>query len=208
MDSKRPLDGLQADPATVAENSASEVSVELLRRARQGDRAAAETLCRRYAPRLRRWAHGRLPARARDLVDTDDLVQEVLMQTTKRMDARFEPRHDGALQAYLRQALHNRIGMEIRRARRRPAAGEPAGEAMDPGPSPLELAVGRESLARYEAALGRLRPEDREAIVLRLEMGQDYQQLAEALHKPSANAARMAVVRALVHLAERIRDGS
>jgi len=184
-------------------SSEAETSLELLRRARQGDRSALERLSQRYLPPLRRWATGRLPAWARDLIDTDDLVQDTLMSTLKQLDG-FEPRHDGALQAYLRQVLHNRILMEIRRAGRRPAPAEMRGDEADPAPSPLELTVGREAAERYEAELQRLRPDDREAIILRIEMGYGYQEIARALDKPSANAARMTVTRALLRLAERL----
>ncbi len=55
---------------------------------------------------------------------------------------------------------------------------------------------------RYDAALERLKPEEREAVISRVEFDLSYAELAEVLGKPSANAARMAVVRALVRLAE------
>ena len=90
-----------------------ESSVELVRRARDGDRRALDHLFERYLPVLRRWAAGRLPRWARDLVDTDDMIQETLMGTFRNVGA-FEPRHDGALGAYLRQALNNRIRDEVR----------------------------------------------------------------------------------------------
>ena len=51
------------------------------------------------------------------------------------------------------------------------------------------------------AALTRLRTEEREAIVARVEMGLSYQEIAEALGKPTPEAARMAVSRALMRLA-------
>ena len=41
----------------------------------------------------------------------------------KRID-RFESRHEGALQAYLRQAIVNRIRDELRRAKRAPETAE------------------------------------------------------------------------------------
>jgi DNA-directed RNA polymerase specialized sigma24 family protein len=63
------------------------------------------------------------------------------------------------------------------------------------------LAVGQEAIERYEAALQRLRAEDREAIIARVELGMPHEELARLLGKPSANAARMAVERALVRLA-------
>jgi len=41
--------------------------------------------------------------------------------------------------------------------------------------------------------------------VSRVEFGMSYEEVAEVLGKPSANAARMAVVRALVRLAEEMK---
>jgi RNA polymerase sigma-70 factor (ECF subfamily) len=177
-----------------------ESSLELLRRARGGDRQALERLCSTYRMQLVRWASGRLPRWAREVLDTEDLVQEVMLRTIPKMDA-IEPRHDGALRAYLRQAVYNRIQDEVRRVHRRPVRGE-LDAPVDPGPSPLEETVGRQLLERYEAALQRLRPDDREAIVARVEMGLGYEQIATALGRPSIAAAQMAVSRALVRLAQ------
>jgi RNA polymerase sigma-70 factor (ECF subfamily) len=180
--------------------SEGESTLDLLQAARHGDGRALDRLLRRYLGPLHRWARGRLPGWARSLLDTDDLVQEVLLQTLGRLDS-FEPRGEGALQAYLRQAVLNRVQDEVRRARRSPVATSIPDGAADPAPSPLEEAVGREVVQRYEAALQRLRPQDREAIVARVELGLGYDRVAEALGKPSIEAAQMAVSRALVRLA-------
>jgi RNA polymerase sigma-70 factor (ECF subfamily) len=142
----------------------------------------------RHLPRLRRWASGRLPRWARDIADTQDLVQETLLQTFKRID-RFEARGDGALQAYLRQGVLNRIRDEFRRAGRRPANEALDSQKPDAGPSPLEEAIGRQAVERYETALQRLRAEDREAIVARIEMGFTHEQLATLLGKPRTRPA-------------------
>ena len=174
---------------------------DLVDRAKRGDREAVDRLFGRYLPSLRRWASGRLPRWTRDLMDTDDLVQETMIRAVKRID-QFESRHEGALQAYLRQAIVNRICDEVRRSKRSPAATALDEDAADRGASPLEEAIGAEALERYEAALARLRPEEREAIVARVEMDGSYQEVAQALGKPSADAARMAVSRALLRLAE------
>ena len=178
-------------------------TTDLLQRARRGDQDALNDLFRRQLPPLRRWARGRLPKWTRDLRDTEDLVQETLTQTLRHVDA-FEPRHEGALQAYLRQALMNRIRDEIRRVSRYPApAGlEDEDAFMDAAASPLEEAIGSEAAERYEAALQRLRPEEREVIIARVEMQQSYQAIAAAHGKSSPDAARMAVTRALMRLAE------
>jgi RNA polymerase sigma-70 factor (ECF subfamily) len=180
-------------------------SHELLERARRGDAVALDRLCARYLPRLKRWAAGRLPAFARTMINTDDLVQDVLIRTIKRIDG-FEPRHDGALPAYFHRVLENRILEAIRKALREPERAALDRTPADDEPSPIAIVVGLENLRRYREALERLRPADRAAIVLRIELGYDYQELAAELGKPSANAARMAVMRAMMRLAEVMSD--
>jgi RNA polymerase sigma factor (sigma-70 family) len=174
--------------------------------ARAGDAAAVERLCRRYLPRLTRWARGRLPQWARERLDTEDLVQETLLESVGRIQS-FEVRATGTFHGYLRQALLNRVRDEVRRANRRPLAGELPETNIDPGPSPLDMAIGVEARERYERALGRLGEDDREAIVARVEMACSYEDVADALGKPSAEAARKAVGRALVRLAREMCIG-
>jgi len=179
---------------------------QLIERARAGDDEALERLFARHLKPLQRWARGRLPKWARDLADTDDLVQDTLLQTFKRIED-FEPRRVGALQAYLRQAVLNRLRDELRRKGRQPHATELDGLEVDGSQSPLEEAIGREAVERYERALERLRPEEREAIIARVEMDYTYHELAEALGKPTPDAARKAAQRALVRLAEEMKRG-
>ncbi len=179
----------------------SESSVTLVARARHGDDLALEELCARYLPRLRRWAHGRLPSWARGAIDTHDLAQDTLSHVVQRITT-FNPQHDAAFQAYLRQSLMNRVRDAIRAAQRRPA-GDPLDSAHpSESPSPLEEAIGRQAMDRYEAALQRLKPGDREAIIVRIEMGLSNAEAAQALGKATPAAAHMAVSRALVKLAE------
>jgi RNA polymerase sigma-70 factor, ECF subfamily len=181
-------------------------TLDLVERAKAGDTDALNRLFARHLPTLRRWASGRLPRWARDAMDTDDLVQETVIRAVKRIGS-FEPRHEGALQSYLRQAIVNRIRDEVRRSARSPGADELQDNHADRGASPLEAAIGREAVERYEAALARLRPQEREAIVARVEMDYGYQDVAQALGKPTADAARMAVSRALLRLAEEMSRG-
>ena len=177
----------------------AESTMDLIVRARSGDSLALDSLCARYLPRLRRWAHGRLPVWARAGMGTEDVVQETLAHVAGRIEA-FEPRHDGAFQGYLRQAVLNRIRDEIRRARGKyPEALE--SDQASSAPSPLEQAIGSELLDRYEAALSRVKDDDREAIIARVEMGMTWAEIAEALGKNSNESAQMTVKRALVRLA-------
>ncbi|HEY3382565.1 MAG TPA: sigma-70 family RNA polymerase sigma factor [Vicinamibacterales bacterium] len=181
-------------------------SNELLDRARRGEARALEVLFARYLPRLHAWARRRVPTWARDAVDTEDLVQETVLQTLRRLPA-FEPQRDGALIGYLRRSLVNRIRDQFRQAGRRPRHAELEEEPSNSGKSPLALAIDREQQDLYRRAVMRLRPADRQSIVARLELGYSYEQLALVLDKPTAEAARLAVRRALERLAREMEDG-
>src|SRR6185295_6634741 len=131
-------------------------SMELLVRAKTGDELALNDLCARYLPRLQKWAHGRLPAYARGALDTYDIVQETLTKAVRR--------HDGSFGGFLHTTLRNYICDQVRSARRRPTTVLDSDRVAE-DPTPFELAVGQETAERYEAALQRLKPADREAIV-------------------------------------------
>lgn len=177
------------------------LTMDLLRRAKSGEREALDALLARYLPRLKRWASGRLPMRARSLFDTSDLVQETLLRTLERLD-HVEVRGPGGFQAYVRSAVLNRIRDEVRWADRRPGPGELPEDLPDHSPSPLELAIGADVLARYETALASLTEEERQILHLHLELDCNYDDIASLTGRPSRDAARMAVQRALKRLAE------
>ena len=184
--------------------SGPENTVELLVRARAGDAAALDEVFARAIPLLKRWASGRLPRWTRDMIDTDDLVQETVVNTLKHIEV-FEYRVDSALQAYLRQAVMNRIRNEIRRAMRHPAPSPLDSAAPGVGLSPLEELIGKQAVEAYDEAMTALEPEEREAIIGRVELGLSYAELATAMGRPSADAARMAVARALLKLAKQLK---
>ncbi len=178
---------------------AGESTLDLLARIRVGDRAARDALCRRLYPRLTRFAHSQLPPQARDLKETGDLVNEALFKTFSNLDS-FEHRHQGSLFGYLCRGVRNQINDEIRRVSRHPPREVMAGSVIDHRPSPVELAIGREQHELYERALAQLSDTDREAIFLSLELDLSNREIAEALGKPSADAARMTVNRAVLRL--------
>jgi RNA polymerase sigma factor (sigma-70 family) len=175
-------------------------SMTLLLRAQQGDERARNELCARYLPRLRRWAHGRLPGWARDHLDTEDIVQDTLLSSIRRLES-FSPRHEQAFCAYLCQAIRNRVSDAVRRAGRRPVGEELPSERATSDPSPFELAVGRETAERYDEALLRLRESDRELIIARVELGLDYSEITDLAGKSSVGTTRVAVSRPLLRLA-------
>jgi RNA polymerase sigma factor (sigma-70 family) len=194
----------QATPVGHADALLSdEPTIELLARAQGGDREAVEALLQRCLPDLKRWAHGRLPAAARGSLDTGDLVQETVMHVLRRLD-HFEPRHVGAMQAYLRQSVINRIRDEVRRVTRRPPASELPEDLASDLTSPLEVAVKTEAYERYRAALTDMSSKDRELIVARIEAQWSVAEIAERFRMKSADAARMAVGRAVRKLTDRL----
>jgi len=189
------------DKDPLSETTALAGTLELLEQFRRGDARARDLLVERSLPQLRKWARGRLPQWARSLPDTQDLVQDAVMRALPKLES-FESRHPGALQSYLRQAVQNRIYDEVRKVGTHPNGEELPEEMPDLTPSPLEQAIGKQGFERYENALKTLKPPDRDAIVARIELQQSYEEVAIALGKPNANAARMAVTRALARLIE------
>ncbi len=180
-----------------------ESTATLLSRVKQGDGRARERLCAIYLPILNRWAHGRLPPQARDLAETEDMVQASLIKALDRIDE-FESLHEGAFLAYLRKILINNIRMEIRRVSRQLDRVDGEREWADGTASQVESMIGNELMEQYEKALTLMPAESREAVILRVEFGFTYPEVAAAMNCASANAARMLVTRALTRLAERI----
>jgi len=189
------------------ETASADSTQQLLHRIRAGDVAARERLLARYLPMLRRWAHGRLPAYARDLGDTDDLVQATVLRALGQLD-RFEYAGDGCFLGYLRHVLLNVLRNEIRRSSTRGGNAELIDTLADDGAeSPLEATIGRERVRRYEAALAALPQRSQELVVMRIEFGLDYEDIADETGM-SRDAIRMAIKRAVADLARTMGDGT
>ncbi|HUP39097.1 MAG TPA: sigma-70 family RNA polymerase sigma factor [Vicinamibacterales bacterium] len=180
-------------------------TVELIIRARGGDSAAIDAILQRCLPSLKRWAHGRLPAAARGHLDTGDLVQDAAMNAIARLDT-FEPRHVGAMPAYLRQSVINRIRDEMRRFVRRPVNVELPVDLSSDAPSPEEQAIHEQTYARYRAAMNGLKPRERELVIARVEAQWTTPKIAEYFGFNTADGARMAVNRAMQRLAAEMKS--
>lgn len=188
------------------ERTSEPTTLTLLERASEGDQEAIDLLFGRYVQPLNRWATGRLPLAIRDLADTQDIVQDAMLQTLRHVDS-FEHRGTGSFFWYLRRAVLNRINDEFRRNARRPERELFDSQIPSADVSPVQHAIGSETLARYEHALERLSPIDREAVIARIDLGLSHREIAELLGKSSADAARMAVARALARLADLMKTG-
>jgi RNA polymerase sigma factor (sigma-70 family) len=127
-----------------------------------------------------------------------------VFDTIRRLD-RFQPRSHGALAKYLRIAVLNQIRDEHRRLVRRGPVAELGEDLVSPGPSPFDEASFEETRSRYLAALATLKPRDRELVVAYVELGYSHAQLGCMIGR-NANAARVALRRALERLTEQMLD--
>ena len=177
-----------------------------MERARRGSRSAVNALFNRNASWLRRWARGRLPQWARGAVDTSDLVQDTLHHAFARLPW-FQSKHAGALRAYLRRSLENRVRDELRRATCRlgnPSPSEPL-RPLHNAPQ-LQQLMDDETWGRYRQGLKLLSARERRLVVGRAELGYNYRQLAFVERLSSADTARKAVQRALARLIDVMPD--
>ena len=165
---------------------------ELVAAARSGDRSALDALLRRHHPRLRALCQ-RLTG---DPTDADDACQEALIALVRGLP-RFDGRSSFATWAY--RVTANTCLDELRRRRRRPRPGLPEDDSLSadsgpPGPwrpgggpaAPAVPDVGDRVAASLDvdAALARLAPDFRVAVVLRDLCQLSYGEIAEVLDVP------------------------
>jgi RNA polymerase sigma factor (sigma-70 family) len=184
----------------MSENNDLMNTAQLLDRYREGEDSAVDSLFQRYMPVLRRWARGRLPSYRRDISETEDLIQVTFLRALNRLDA-FDSERPGAFLAYLRTILLNLVREELRRSSRRPESVSIMESLPAQQLSLVERAIGQERMEAYEKALAQLPELKRNAVILRVEFGMSFEEIAVELERPSANAARMTVSRALDDLA-------
>jgi RNA polymerase sigma-70 factor (ECF subfamily) len=172
-------------------------------RAKNGDLEAREKLWKKLRERLCRYAHGRLPKRLRSLVETEDVVQDALAQTFRRIDL-FDPKHSGAFGVALWVTIKRCLIDQHRRAGRQPAEGETASSLAAQGPSPMEEAIEKEKLERVITARSKLSEEDQALLHARLDLDLGFTDVALLFGKPSPDAARVAVQRAIARLVKKM----
>jgi len=179
-------------------------TMDLIVQIRAGSRGAWSQLVKRELPPLKRFAQGRLPAWARSTGDTQDIVQNVLMRALPRLST-WESQSRGALRAFLRKAVANQIVDEIRKARKRMGSPALLDSLPDSTLSPLARIIQDESVRKLREALAQLPESDRKLLAARFGSGYRYDEIATRLKRPSANAARVAVERAVERLAQIMR---
>jgi RNA polymerase sigma factor (sigma-70 family) len=198
-------------------------SVDLVRLAQGGDRAALDRLFSRYYERVRRIVRVRLGVELRSVLESGDILQETFGAAVVAFD-RFEMRDEASLIRWLATLAERQITAAadhhgaLKRDRRRDVPLTPAGPgssngsntplAFDlsaSGPQPFEKAQSIEHVALVDDAIRELPEEYRELILWHDFAGAEWEVVARETGRPSAAAARMMHARAMVELGKLVR---
>jgi RNA polymerase sigma-70 factor (ECF subfamily) len=188
---------------------------ELLRQAAHGDQDAREGLLARHRGRLRKMIAWRLDRRLAARVDPSDVVQEVLLEASAKMD-RYLREQPLPFFPWLRSLAGERLATLHRRhvrargrsvLREEPgllnlpdeSAAELASRLVTSSTSPTDRALRREQRERMRQALGQLSERDREVLALRNLEQLSVADTAEVLGI-SAGAVKVRHLRALERL--------
>ncbi len=195
------------------------VSLELVRRAQDGEPDALNRLLERYYERVRRIVRVRLGRNLRECVDSGDILQETFIAAVNSFE-RFEMRDEASLINWLSKLAHHQIIAAAdfhnakKRDHRRNVPLQPAGsgssesvlpEAAADEPRPLDALADAEQSERVEEAIRQLPEEYRELVILRNYAGATWETVAAETGRPSAAAARMMHARAIIELGKLVK---
>jgi RNA polymerase sigma-70 factor (ECF subfamily) len=160
-----------ASPAQDAER-------RLLTRARQGDPVAFRSLFEQHAPAVWRFL--------RDLSRDDAVADEATQETFVRAHGKLGALRDEARLASWLLGIARHVYLESRRGRVVhldvvAEENERLLEAALPTPSPEDLLLDRELEGLLAEALGELREERRAALLLRIDHGLPYEEIAQVM---------------------------
>ena len=194
-------------------------SIELVRRAQNGDDEALNRLVERYYDRVRRVVRMRLGRRLRAQLDIEDILQDTFVAAVESFD-RFEMREDASLINWLAKLAERKIiaaadyhsakKRDRRREVRMPSSVNHEStvvsqELADSIDAPIEEVAQGELKEIVEGCISELPEEYRELILLRDYMAASWERVAEETSRPSSEAARMMHSRAMLELARRVR---
>ncbi len=188
-------------------------TVMMLRRLRQGESRALAELFDYYRPRLHGMIRLRMDPRVAPRLDASDVLQEAYIDAARQVQGYLaSPRV--AFYVWLRALAWERLWKLQRRhlgARRRavdlevslPAESSAllAAQLLARGPSPSEALLQDELRQRVQRALAKLKPADREVILMRDFEDMTNEEVAQALGL-SPSGATMRYGRALLRLKE------
>lgn len=182
----------------------------LVQKAQGGDASAANELFAAFRAPLERYLHAQLPWVVRSIQDTQDAVQEVLLRMHRSL-AQYQYKGAGSFWGYLRTIARHYVAETVRERKRWGGAQGAPEQAATPDlpakqPSAHDTAVSRERFAKYERALDRVSPRTRMAFLMKFELKMEYEAIARDCGFKSADAARMAVTRAVRQMAKEMGE--
>jgi RNA polymerase sigma-70 factor, ECF subfamily len=155
-----------------------EPDARLVRRAREGDRAAFEILVRRHLDSVYTIALAELA----DARDAEDAVQDAFITALERLD---ECRDESAFGAWLRQIVRNRAHTVRRREKIRRTEGLDTTEAVQPSREDPAGDLDRRELRRQlQTALGTLTETQRTVVLMHDLEGWKHREIAVELGIP------------------------
>jgi RNA polymerase sigma-70 factor (ECF subfamily) len=188
----------------------------LLRDARQGQAGAVDRLLEQHREPIRRMIDLRLDPAIVQRVDASDVVQEVMLEASRRLQEYLENptmpfnlwlRHlakDHLIDAHRRHHQARKRGVDREQPMHRPAWAdqsslELAGQLVDPERTPASEAIQQELQKRLHAAIAELDDIDREVILMRHFEQLSNQDVAAALDltEPAASMRYLRAVRRL-----------
>lgn len=184
---------------------------DLVQRAQAGDNTALGRLLDRYRARVRRIVRLRLGTRLRNVVESEDVLQETFTQAIRAFD-HFDARDEASLINWLCRIVENTIAglADYHFAKRRNPArqlpldaddeGRLADAVADAHPGPKTQALAAEDARLLDECIAQLPEQYREIIILRDFLGLGWEDVAREHGRPSADAARMMHAKALLEL--------
>lgn len=177
-------------------------TIQLLRRARQGDTDAVGQLLEQHRESLRRMAERQLQGRVGVRVAASDVVQQTFLEAHRGFD-QFAGNRDAELLSWLRRILQHNIAGVIRdhallqkRSVRREQSLDQAPPHSDTPPdlaaghsSPSQRAIRDEDEGRLTVALAALPADQREAVRLRHLEGWPLERIAAHMNRSVAATA-------------------
>ena len=172
--------------------------LELVERARAGDRAARQRLYRQHVQRVFRTVRGMLRSDA----EAEDVTQDAMLTALTSLD-RYSPRSGTRFAAWLTTIAINTTRRRFRRRRPELTVTGDLPEVADPSSDPAEdIDLARQRAALLQA-LAELEPREREIVSLRYGSDLNATEIAAQLRMEPANVRKI-LERARASLGERI----